>query len=303
MRIANSQYQDTMNSALQLASARVSALNQKMASGQRLLVPSDDPLTSMRLARLTSENAAVTQYRDNIGALKTRLQQSESYLDGMTGDIQQARDLLVGALDGSNSSSDLIAIASPLQSLRDSLLYSANSKDQEGRYVFSGTATATPTITYDPAAPLGARYTFTGNTLPQDVVVSSGVTQAANVSVPGMAALLNQLDGAIATLRTPGVSISDPASRAVVSAALDGVDTASATLSLTIANLGSAQKTLTTLDTNHANVGLSNQQAMINLGQLDYGEAAIQLNDYVTALQATQKAYAKISGLSLFNVL
>ena len=303
MRVASTQFQDTMNTALQTAAARVSAINQKMASGNRLLVPSDDPLTSVRLSRLTGEEAAIAQYRDNIGALKTRLQQSESYLDGMTSDIQQARDLFVGALDGSNSSEDLNAMAGPLQSLRDSLLFSANSKDQEGRYVFSGTATSTPSITYDPAAAPGARYTFTGNTNTQDVVVSSGVVQPANVTVPQVRDMLNALDSAIAVLQAPGANINDPASRAVVAAGLDGLDAGMDAVTSTIGDLGGRQNILATLDANHANVSLSNQQSLIDLGHLDYGDAAIQLNDFTTALQATQKAYAKISGLSLFNVL
>jgi flagellar hook-associated protein 3 FlgL len=303
MRIASSQYQDTMNTALQLASSRVSELTEKMASGKRLLLPSDDPLVSVQLSRLTSEESAISQYRDNIGSLKTRLQQNESYLDGMTSDMHQARDLLVGALDGSNSSDDLAAMAGPLQSLRDSLLFTANSKDQEGRYVFSGTATSTPAISYDATKPLGSRYSFTGNTETQSVVVSSGVTQPANVSVPDMFNLLNQLDSAIGALQTPGVNVSDAATHAVVSAGLDGIDAAMNSVSSTIGQLGGTQNILATLDTNHANVSLSNQQALIDLGQLDYGDAATQLNDFTTALQATQKAYAKVSGLSLFNVL
>jgi len=50
-------------------------------------------------------------------------------------------------------------------------------------------------------------------------------------------------------------------------------------------------------------VSLSNQQAMVTLGQLDYGAAAVQLNGYTTAVQATQKAYAKVSALSLFDLI
>jgi flagellar hook-associated protein 3 FlgL len=57
------------------------------------------------------------------------------------------------------------------------------------------------------------------------------------------------------------------------------------------------------MDTNHSNVSLSNQQALIDLGQLDYGDAAVKLNGYTSAVQATQKAYAQVSKLSLFDVV
>ena len=76
-----------------------------------------------------------------------------------------------------------------------------------------------------------------------------------------------------------------------------------ASVATDIARLGGAQNTLNTLDTNHANVSLSNKQAQLSVGQLDYGDAAVKLNGYTSALQATQKAYGKIANLSLFDVI
>jgi len=70
-----------------------------------------------------------------------------------------------------------------------------------------------------------------------------------------------------------------------------------------IAVLGGQQNILKTLDANHENVSLSNQKAISDIGQLDYGSAAIELNGYQTALQASYKAYSKIGNLSLFAAL
>jgi flagellar hook-associated protein 3 FlgL len=57
------------------------------------------------------------------------------------------------------------------------------------------------------------------------------------------------------------------------------------------------------MDANHANVSLSNQTAITEIGQLDVGAASIELSGYSTALQATYKAYSKIGNLSLFAAL
>lgn len=303
IRIASTQFHATMNTALQKASGTVGILMQQMSSGQRLLVPSDDPVTSVRLARLNREEAAIGQYRANIAALKSRLQQNESTLDGMTKDLLQARDLLVWAADGSNTSQDLNAMVSSLNSLRNSLLSTADTRDHEGRYLFSGTVLTSPPVTYDPTAAIGSRYTFTGNTERQDVVVGNGITQTANVTLAEMATLLNQLDNAEAVLQTPGVNINDPANHGVVETALNGVDSALDAITGKVAELGGAQNTLQTLDDNHANVSLSNQQARTTLGQLDYSEAAVRMNAYQAALAATQKAYGKVSALSLFDAI
>lgn len=238
MRVASSQFHATMNTALQEATAKVAKVIQQMATGQRMLYPSDDPIRSVRISRLTREEAALRQYRDNIEALKSRLQQNEAVLEGMSADLMQIRDLLVWAADGVNTSDDLNAMARALESLRDSLFYSSNIKDQEGRYMFSGTLTATPALEYDAMAAVGARYSFAGNTVEQRVMVGNGITQSANVSLPEMATLLNLLDSAIDALGTPGVSINDPAVRGKVTAALDGVDVGLGAITGKIATLG-----------------------------------------------------------------
>jgi flagellar hook-associated protein 3 FlgL len=179
MRIATSQYHMTMSQTLQAAQARLEHVMQQMATGERLLLPSDDPVTTVRLSRMVREQAALAQYRDNIGALSVRLTQNETALDSSLQDMQQARDLLVWASDGANTPDDLNAMAGALVSLRDSLYYTANSRDQEGRYLFSGTASATATIALDTTAAAGSRYTFTGNEEKQQVVVGNNITQSA----------------------------------------------------------------------------------------------------------------------------
>lgn len=302
MRIASTQYHSTMNAALQDASARAQEMLERIASGNKLTVPSDDPVTAVRLSRLTREEAALDQYRENITALGTRLQQNEALLDGMSTDLLQVRDLLVWGADGGNTPEDVAAMAGSLKALRDSLFYTANSRDQEGRYMFSGTATNTATITADSTQPVGSRYSWTGNAGEQKVVVGNGITQSANVHLDQMAALLNQLDRTISSFES-GVSVNDPTVRAELTATLTTVDGGIDKISTLIAGLGGAQNTLQTLGDNHANVSLSNQQAGLTLGALDYSEAAVKLEGYSTALEATQKAYAKVSGLSLFDVI
>jgi flagellar hook-associated protein 3 FlgL len=303
MRIASTQYHATMNTALQNASVRLEDMMQKMSTGMRLLHPSDDPVTSVRVSRLTREEAALDQFLDNIGALRSRLQKNESVLGGMSQDLLNARDLLVWAADGGNTSEDLQAMSNSLSALRDSLFYSSNTRDQEGRYLFSGTATSTAALAYDATAAAGARYTYTGNTALQKVVVGNGVTEEANVTLQEMADLLNRMDRAAEVLGTPGVSINDPAVRADVIAGLYGIDLGIGALTSKMATLGGAQNMLDTLESNHRSVSLSNKQAMITLGQLDYAEAAVKLNGYTAAVQSTQKAYAKVSALSLFEAL
>ncbi|MES2165115.1 MAG: flagellar hook-associated protein FlgL [Pseudomonadota bacterium] len=303
MRIATSQFQATMNRGLQDNQSHLAQITAQMASGNKIQLPSDDPVTNVRLSRLTREEAIVGQYRDNIAAVKIRLTTNETYLQSMVNDITQSHDLLVWASDGSNTPTDLKAMVNPMSALRDSIFYSSNEKDQEGRYIFSGTQTNTPAISFDPAAPIGSRYSFTGNQNQQKTVVGNGITQTANVDVKGVDDLLNQMDTTISELASPTLTVGSPSLTAALGANMDGASSALDLVAGKIADLGGAQNILETLDGNHANVSQSNKTAMLDLGQLDYGDAATQLNGYNLALQSSYKAYSKISNLSLFNIL
>jgi flagellar hook-associated protein 3 FlgL len=303
MRISSSQYQALMTQSLAQNQERITYVTQQMANGNRIQLPSDDPVDSVRLSRLKREETAIDQYRSNISAVKQRMSKDEGYLQNMVDDMNSGRDLLVWAADGANTPQDLNSMVTSLSSLRDSLLYTSNALDQEGRYVFAGTATATAPIAFDKNAPLGSRYSYAGNTNDQTVVVGNGITQTANQNVQGMEKLLNQLDQTIDALSKPNVNANDPAVRSVVGNALNGFDDAMNLLSGKVAVLGGQQNVLDTIDANHENVSLSNKTAINDIGQLDVGAAAIELNGYQTALQASYKAYSKIGNLSLFAAL
>jgi len=303
MRIASSQFQASMNRSLQINQGVIAKLTEQMASGNKIQVPSDEPIANVRLSRLRREENIVSQYMDNISAVKIRLSKNETYLNSMVNDMDAARDLFVWASDGANTSADLNSMVNSLSALRDSLFFNGNTLDQEGKYIFSGTATGTPALTMNAAALPGSRYSFTGNNNTQEVVVGNGITQPANVTVNGLDVYLNKLDAAIDLLSQPTASPSNPALKAALKDALDGSDTALGLISSKIAQFGGAQNVMETLANNHSNVSLSNKVAITEIAQLDYGLAATQLSGYNSALQATYQAYSKVSNLSLFNVL
>ena len=127
------------------------------------------------------------------------------------------------------------------------------------------------------------------------------MTVAGNVSLETMGSFLQQLNALQGQLATPGVTADG--AHANVQAMIDALDQQLNAVSGKIGQLGGRQNILTTLDSNHASVSLANQQSALDIGQIDYGEASTRLNSYTLALQATQKAYAKVSQLSLFDAL
>ena len=74
MRIATSQYQSTMNASLQVNQERVSQIMQQIASNKRILLPSDDPVDSVRLSRLEREESLkLVWYRTGAKVVQSNL--------------------------------------------------------------------------------------------------------------------------------------------------------------------------------------------------------------------------------------
>ncbi|MXR35837.1 flagellar hook-associated protein FlgL [Craterilacuibacter sinensis] len=298
MRIASTQYHSAMNAVLQDNNAKLAELGQQMSSGNRLNVPSDDPIASVRLLRLEREEAAIGQYLSNITALSTRLSLNEAHLDSISNDMMQMRDLLVWAADGSNTAADLQAMGSSLKSLRDSLVFSANVRDQEGRYLFSGTANGHAAIKRDVTT---AVYSFGGNEDTIPVVVGHGVSQVSNTTLAQLPDMLNQLEALIVKLDDPALTAAAVGDD--VRKTLGVLDSAHQMIGSKIAQQGGAQNIIKMMADNHSNVSLANQKNATDIGRLDYAEAFIKMNAYTLALQASQKAYGKVSQLTLFNVI
>ena len=269
MRITNGFFSNTMLYALRRSNGQVGDLMTQINTGMRVQRPSDDPIAAVRLLMIDRDQGMLDQYRSNISSLSIRLQQNETRLDGMLGNVSAAYDLMVWAADGSNTPDDLNAMAASVESLRDNLLSEVNATDAEGNYQFSGTRTDTPAISYDPAAPLGQRYSYTGNTDKQQVTVGQGMIETANVTADDMAGLFNQLDQALNVLQDPDADVSDPATRAILTDCLDAMDQGIGLLSGKIAGLGSAQKMLDQMDQSHAAMQVSNGQAAELVGGLD----------------------------------
>ncbi|GAB7539418.1 flagellar hook-associated protein FlgL [Burkholderia sp. 3C] len=303
MRIASQSFGNSMVSTLRGSNAKIADLTARLASGQRIHVASDDPVGAVRLMRLERDSAMLAQYRRNIGTLNGQLQKNELHLDSMQTQLGAARETMLRAMDGTNSADDLQALAGSLRSLRDDLVASANAKDSEGQYLFSGTLTANETVRFDAAAPAGSRYAFGGNLEQRQVVVGNGMTQAANVGVDDLADTLNQLDIALEHLAASDANASDPATRAAMSTALDALGASFDAAGNRIAGLGGAQRTLDLLDDNHEAMLVANGQAADLVGGLDYAEATDALNNYLVAVKGSYQIYARVRQLSLFDVL
>ncbi|HGL4260776.1 flagellar hook-associated protein FlgL [Burkholderia dolosa] len=304
MRFATQHFGNTMLAMLRESSSKAEDLTSKMSTGRRVQRVSDDPIASVRLLLLESDTSMLTRYQTNIDTLSVRLQKNEAHLNGMLETLMSAHESLLAAADGSRSAADLNALAGPLLTRLDNLKQAANAKDGDGDYLFAGTKTDAAPIAFDPTIPVGNRYSYAGNDELQKVVIGHGVIQTANVTVEHLVDAMNKLDMAVDAMTDLDVDPSDPAVRGILTAALDSLKTNGINaLSAKLSELGGAQNTLSLMKENHSAQVVANEQASDLVGGLDFAEAMVQLNNYMTATKGSYAIYARMNELSLFDVI
>lgn len=111
---------------------------QQITTGRRILTPSDDPVAAAEALNVQSLQDINTQFATNIKYATSAL----SYEDGQLGSIVdifgRLNELAAQATGYATSPSQRSAIAAELRSRFDGLLAIANSKDENGQYLFAG---------------------------------------------------------------------------------------------------------------------------------------------------------------------
>lgn len=304
MRTTNAQITAIMSNSMNKSSVQLAKLMQQMASNKRIQLPSDDPIASVRLLRIQREEASLNQYTTNIANVSGNLSIQETNLISTSDTMLNIRDRLLWAANGSNTSEDLGAIANELKSLEKTILSFANVRDEEGRYLFAGTLSDQPAVEFDTAT---ETYSVIGNNKHREAAVANGVLVTENVTAvevfgTGMD-MLNDLHGLITMLEDPALDATDPAVRAQIDSTITQLDLTHSNLLGAVTDLGGRQNTLELLNESNSQVSLTNKKIEGELSTLDYAKASIDLNNYQLSLQATQKTYIKINGLSLFSLL
>jgi len=120
---------------LQSALART---QEQIASGKRLLAPSDDAIGAARSIELRELSSRIEQFNRNGNLAQSRLSVEEQALASAGDLLQRARELAVQASNGTQSNETRAFIATEVRQLKEQMIQLANTQDTTGRYLFSG---------------------------------------------------------------------------------------------------------------------------------------------------------------------
>lgn len=169
-----------LNAGIQSTAQALNTAVQQLSSGERVVLPSDDPAAASANAESVASSALADSYTNNGEAVVSQAQMADSALSNVVSELNQAITLGTEGADGSMSTSDRETLATQVQSILSEVVSQANTTFN-GVSLFSGTANVTEAYVPDNSSPTG--YSYQGN---------DGVNQAAigdnlqvNINVPG----------------------------------------------------------------------------------------------------------------------
>lgn len=157
MRIASSMIYDAGVASMQKQTSALLHTQQQLASGRRILTPSDDPVAAARALEVEQARDTNAIYLNNQKMAGESLALLDDNLAQAGNLLTRVRELAVQAGNASLSASDRRSLTFELRHRFEELLGIANAKDGTGQYLFSG---------------------YMGDTLPFSGAVGSGASYA-----------------------------------------------------------------------------------------------------------------------------
>lgn len=131
-----------VQSGLRLNMARLVRAQEQVATGKRILRPSDDAAGTSISQSFLRQIAQVDSWLESVSGASTRLSAASSRLQDASGILTEARSIATASMNGTLSSADRLGYASQLEQMAVNLMEIGNSSFGE-RYLFSGTSTTT----------------------------------------------------------------------------------------------------------------------------------------------------------------
>lgn len=307
MRIDTLTYFSTSLPGIRDNQNAIARLNQQIASGKAFLAPKDDPLATEKILQLSNRVATRTQFVSN----QDRAELALNYEQTVVQEIQKAMTDARGLFSISPASDQSLRNihAEQLKGIFDHMVGLLNTRDPAGNFIFGGFNTVLPGSQQPFEKTLDGGVTATtynGTPNPggtRSIEIESGRYVQVNDNLDAVFQsgtandFLQQLDQAITDL--PGATIT----QTQIDAYQAMIDTALGNLALVEHRIAGVMSEVQDVRGTTNALLLIEKNALSDIQQVDQAAAIIELQTRQTTLQAASQAYARTSGLTLFNYL
>ena len=137
MRVTNRMLINNMINNIGGNLRRMEKYQNRLSTGKKINVPSDDPVVAARALKLRTDVSRLEQYDRNVKDALSWMEITESSLANITDILHRARVLAVQGANGTTTPEDTQKIEEEVKQLKHQLIQVANST-YSGRYIFSG---------------------------------------------------------------------------------------------------------------------------------------------------------------------
>jgi len=250
MRVSSKMLHTAAVNALLDRQKNIGKTQNQLATGRRILSPADDPAGATRVLNIKKSVQVKEQYQVNIATARQYSGLEEQTLTAVGNSIQRIRELAIQGNNDSQTAETRRTIASEVKQQLESLLSSANTRNANGEYIFSGFKGNTQPFARD----VSGAYVYNGDQGQRLLQISEGRQIATGDSGSEVFLQLKNGNGTFTTSDTAtnaGGGIIDPGS--VVNSSLVDGDS----YNITFANTTTATGTLAFNDAIGTNDDLS----------------------------------------------
>jgi flagellar hook-associated protein 3 FlgL len=300
--ISTNSFYDSALTDMSALQAQANKLQAQIATGSKLQQSSDNPVMAAQMRVFSRQDATSAIDIANANTAEANLNLASNGLTGMINITQQIQVLATQAASATLNDSQRASIGAQIDSMQQNLVALANTKNSVGNSLFGG-ETAGPAYTVDAAG----HATYAGTANAAQVSLGNGLSVTGGITGPEF---LKYTSGGTATdllavIKTLGDALQQAGTggQAAAHGALSQLSDGLAALSTGQTLVGSRLAWITS--TNSLRTQIDQQRAAdeSHVGSTDITAAVTRLQQTMTALQASQASFVKLSSLSLFSLL
>ncbi|WP_183982423.1 flagellin [Sphingomonas jinjuensis] len=298
MQVSTSAFYSDTAKRMGAMNARAQTLQTEIATGKKIQNPSDAPGVSQQLAEIARKDADSQAYTANMKTAGSLLDQTDSVIGQIATAMTRAKELATSAATGTLNAVDRKIIGTELRSVLDSIVTMANVNNIRGEPLFGTAGTTQSVVEQTDGTFLYADTNVSPVPIADGQDVQSTETAARLFQLPDGTDVLATLSALAKALQAP-----DDTTQSTANAALDTLQSGLNQLGDVQSSVGARgarvelqQSLLQTADTDRA-------ELRSQLEDTDITSAVVELQQMLTALQATQASFSKLAQLSLFDYI
>lgn len=293
MRVSQKLLMETTYRDLNRGAERLLRLQKMAASGKRVLDPSDDPLSALRIMELRGELSRIEPAQRKTDCTASWLSLTDSCLQRMEDVIIRAKEIAISQSNSTSTRETRMSAAMEVRQLLDEMIMLANSRIGD-RYIFGGTKTLSPPLSRDDSY----HVSFNGNDGSMEVGIGGGRRVPMNVT----AARVLQSSGIMDTLSNllSALEADDPDA---IRSSLEGLDSGYDAVLSVHSEVGARVKALEANKEDLDELQLDLESILSEYQDADMARLLTDLINQQTVYEAALRTTAMITRLNLMEFM